>query len=79
MTNTLDKAKIGSNCLIIKVNGDKPIKRRLRDMGLFPGTTIYVLKFAPLGDPIEIRVKSTELTLRKMDAINILVDEIAED
>lgn len=79
MTNTLDKAKIGSNCLIIKVKGEKPIKRRLMDMGLIPGTTIYVHKFAPLGDPIEIRVKSTELTLRKMDAINILVDEIAED
>jgi len=79
MTNTLDKAKIGSNCLIIKVTGEKPIKRRLMDMGLVPGTQIYVHKFAPLGDPIEIRVKGTELTLRKADALNIMINEIAED
>jgi len=79
MINTLDKAKIGSNILIVKVTGERPIKRRLMDMGLTPGTEIYVHKLAPLGDPMEIRVKGTELTLRKADAINIITEEIAED
>jgi ferrous iron transport protein A len=79
MTSTLDKAKIGSNCLIVKVTGEKPIKRRLMDMGLIPGTEIYVHKFAPLGDPLEIRVKNTELTLRKADAKNIIIETFAEE
>ncbi|MGD9761175.1 MAG: ferrous iron transport protein A [Candidatus Izemoplasmatales bacterium] len=79
MTSTLDKAKIGSNCLIVKVTGEKPIKRRLMDMGLIPGTEIYVHKLAPLGDPLEIRVKNTELTLRKVDAKNIIIEAFAEE
>jgi len=79
MKSTLDKAKIGSNCLIVKVTGEKPIKRRLMDMGLIPGTEIYVHKLAPLGDPLEIRVKNTELTLRKADAKNIIIEAFAEE
>jgi ferrous iron transport protein A len=79
MMKTLDKATIGSNCQIVKINGEKPIKRRLMDMGLIPGTIVFVHKLAPLGDPMEIRVKNTEMTLRKADAQNIIIQTIAED
>jgi ferrous iron transport protein A len=79
MINSLDKAVIGSNCIIVKVNGEKPIKRRLMDMGLIPGTKVFVRKLAPLGDPMEIMVKGTELTLRKADALNIIIEAVAEE
>ncbi len=79
MINSLDKAIIGSNCIIVKVNGEKPIKRRLMDMGLIPGTKVFVRKLAPLGDPMEIMVKGTELTLRKADALNIIIEAVAEE
>jgi len=78
MRNSLDKAAIGSNFVIVKVNGEKPIKRRLMDMGLIPGTKVFVRKLAPLGDPMEITVKGTELTLRKADALNIIIEAVAE-
>jgi ferrous iron transport protein A len=77
--NTLDKVKIGSDCIIKKVSGERPIKRRLMDMGLIPGTRVHVRKLAPLGDPMEIMVKGIELTLRKADAFNIIVEEVAEE
>lgn len=76
---TLDRAKIGSEVVIVKVSGDKPIKRRLMDMGLIPGTKINIRKLAPLGDPMEIRVRGTEITLRKKDALNVIIEVIAEE
>ena len=79
MTNTLDKANINQDYIILKVKGEKQIKRRLMDLGLIPGTKLHVRKYAPLGDPIEIIVKGTELTIRKSDAFNILIETIAED
>ncbi|MDT8336252.1 MAG: FeoA family protein [Candidatus Izemoplasmatales bacterium] len=78
MMSSLDKAKIGSECIIVKVSGEKPIKRRLMDMGLIPGTRVFVKRLAPLGDPMEIMVRGTELTLRKADALNIMIEVIAE-
>ena len=77
--NTLDKADINKDYVILKVRGEKQIKRRLMDMGLIPGTKLHVRKLAPLGDPMEITVKGTELTIRKSDAFNILVDPVTEE
>ena len=51
-----------------KVLGDSMIKRRIVDMGVIVGTVIEVQKFAPLGDPMEIKVKGFNLSLRKKDA-----------
>jgi len=65
---TLDCLPMGSNGLIIQVNGQGALRLRLLDMGLIPGTPVFVRKVAPLGDPIEIRVRGYELTLRKEDA-----------
>lgn len=47
------------------------------DMGVLPGTLIYVRKIAPLGDPIEITVKKSEITLRKCDAKSVYIETIA--
>jgi len=65
---TLDRLPIGSGGFITRVNGEGALRLRLLDMGLIPGTMISVHKMAPLGDPIEIRVRGYELTLRKEDA-----------
>lgn len=73
---TLDKLKIGTKGKIKKVNGHGELRRRLLDMGLTPNTEIMVRKVAPMGDPIEIHVRSYELTIRIDDAKNIEVEEI---
>ena len=65
---TLDQIRIGETCSIIKVNGEGRVRRRLFDMGVTPGITVYVRKKAPLGDPIEITIRGYELTLRSVEA-----------
>ncbi len=55
--------------------GEKgPMRKRLMDMGVTPGTSIKVIKVAPLGDPIEVNIRGYELSLRKNEAQNILVE-----
>ena len=71
---TLKSATIGETVKVLKVNGEGATKRRLMDMGITKGTSIYVRKVAPLGDPIEVTVRGYELSLRKSDAENILID-----
>lgn len=73
---TLDKLKIGSEAVITKVGGEGSLRLRLLDMGLIPKTRVKMVKIAPMGDPVEIRVRGYELTLRKEDAGFI---EIKED
>ena len=65
---TLDQIKIGETCIIVKVNGEGRVRRRLFDMGVTPGIMVYVRKKAPLGDPIEITIRGYELTLRSVEA-----------
>lgn len=71
---TLKDAKIGSSVVVKKINGEGALKRRIMDMGITKGVTIYIRKVAPLGDPIEITVRNYELSLRKADAGNIEVE-----
>lgn len=59
---------------IIKVSGQGKVHRRILDMGVVSGTLVEVQRVAPLGDPIEIRVKGYNLILRKEEAKNILVE-----
>ena len=70
---TLRDVKCGESATVVRLNGDGAHKRRIMDMGITKGVEIYVRKMAPLGDPIEVRVRGYELTLRKSDAANILV------
>ena len=75
---TLDELSVGSSAVISSVGGEGPLRCRLLDMGLIPRTTVTLQKVAPMGDPIEIRVRGYELTLRKEDAKSIVVMEEAE-
>lgn len=60
--------------MVKKLEGEGALKRRIMDMGITKGTQIYVRKVAPLGDPVEITVRGYELSIRKGDAANILVE-----
>ena len=71
---TLNDVKIGKTCKVLKVGGEGALRRRIMDMGITKGVEIYVRKVAPLGDPIELRVRGYELSLRKSDAEMIIVE-----
>jgi ferrous iron transport protein A len=66
--NTLKNVKVGATVKVVKLHGEGPVRRRIMDMGITKGVTIYVRKVAPLGDPIEVRVRGYELSLRRADA-----------
>jgi Fe2+ transport system protein FeoA len=68
MIKTLDKFAIGESGVVVAVSGERKIKRRLYDMGITNGAEIYLRKKAPLGDPIEVSVRSYELSLRMNEA-----------
>lgn len=73
---TLDEIAIGASVKIVKVNGQGALRRRLLDMGLTPKTVVTVRKIAPMGDPLELFLRSYVLTLRKEDAANIEVEDL---
>ena len=72
---TLRDVKIGESVTVVKLHGEGAVKRRIMDMGITKGTSVYVRKVAPLGDPIEVTVRNYELSLRKADAEMIEVEE----
>ena len=74
---TLDQIKPGQSIIIVNVNGQGLLRRRLLEMGLTPNTHVKVRKVAPMGDPIEVYLRSYVLTLRKEDASMIEVKEDA--
>ena len=69
----LSQASIGETVTVSKIDGEKGLKRRIMDMGITKGTEVLVRKVAPLGDPIEVKVRGYELSLRKADAAMIEV------
>ncbi len=71
---TLREAKVGQTVRVAKLEGAGAVKRRIMDMGITKGESIYVRKVAPLGDPIEITIRGYELSLRKADAEMIVVE-----
>ena len=73
---TLRDAKIGETVKVQKLTGTGAIKRRLMDMGITKGVEIYLRKVAPLGDPLEVTLRGYELSLRKSEAENVLVEEV---
>ena len=68
---TLDQLPIGTEGVIDRVGGEGPLRCRLLDMGLIPGTVVSVSKIAPMGDPIELRLRGYTLTIRLEDARQI--------
>lgn len=71
---TLDELKVGESGRILAVDGEGALRCRLLDMGLTPRARVTLQKVAPLGDPMEIRVRGYELTLRREDARLIRVE-----
>ena len=65
---TLRNVKVGQTVQVTRHNGEGALRRRIMDMGITKGTTVYVRKVAPLGDPVEITVRGYELSIRKGDA-----------
>ena len=65
---TLKEVPVGKSVSVVKLHGERALKRRIMDMGITKGTEVYVRKVAPLGDPVEVTVRGYELSLRKEDA-----------
>ena len=74
MGRTLKQVKCGETVTVQQLQGEGPVKRRIMDMGITKGASVYVRKVAPLGDPVEVTVRGYELSLRKGDADMILVE-----
>jgi ferrous iron transport protein A len=73
-SSTLDTLAPGQRSRIRKISGSGPVRRRLMDMGLVKGATIEMVKLAPLGDPIEYRLRGYHLALRKSEAQTIEIE-----
>ncbi len=71
---TLRDLKVGESATVVKLHGEGAIKRRIMDMGITKGVSVYLRKVAPLGDPLEVTVRGYELSVRKEDAANIEVE-----
>ena len=75
---TLDELKIGQKGKILAVGGEVALRNRLIDMGLIPRTEVVLKIVAPMVDPLEIRLRGYELTLRRADAAKITVEPITD-
>lgn len=70
---TIKDLKIGETATIIEVGGNGALRQHFLDMGLIQGTEVTVVKYAPMGDPVELRIHGYELTIRLEDAGKIQV------
>ena len=70
---TLRDVAIGDTATVRRLTGEGALKRHIMDMGITKGTSVFVRKVAPLGDPIEVMVRGYELSLRKSEAESILI------
>lgn len=75
---TLKELKIGESAVIINVGGEGALRQHFLDMGVIPGAEATVVKFAPMGDPMELQIHGYELTLRLADAEQIDIEPIKE-
>ncbi len=71
---TLDTLKTGIHATVTAVGGQGVLRRRLLDMGLTPGTSVRVVRVAPFGDPMELRLRSYTLSIRRAEAEKIEIE-----
>ena len=76
MSIPLSELKPGEKAQIEKVAGEGAVKRRIRDMGVTTGSLVEVVRVAPLGDPIDVKIKGYHLSLRKEEAADISVKRV---
>ena len=71
---TLKDVAVGDKAIVKRLSGEGALKRRIMGMGVTKGVEVLVRRVAPLGDPIEVTVRGYELSLRKDEAANIIVE-----
>ncbi len=75
-TIRLDRLSPGAEGIIHDIDGEGPLVRRLMDLGLVPGTFVRFVRAAPLGDPLELVVRGTHLSLRRVEAARVHVEPV---
>lgn len=75
-TIRLDLLAPGTEGIILDIDGDGPLVRRLMDLGLVPGTPVRYVRTAPLGDPLELVVRGTHLSIRRVEAARVHVEPL---
>ncbi len=70
----LTNLPVGQSAKVLSISGNSPITRRLMEMGVVPGVSVRLIKSAPFGDPLEIRVRGYNLAMRKSEAQTIEVE-----
>lgn len=76
-SSTLDKLPIGATARILDVSGEPALQQRLLEMGVLPGMEVTVVRQAPMGDPIEIKVMGYSLSLRRAEAAHVHIEGAA--
>jgi Fe2+ transport system protein FeoA len=71
---SINALRIGQKGVVIDLNGDEHIVQRLLEMGVTPGCLVQIIRYAPMGDPVDIKVRGYHLTIRKREADMILVN-----
>lgn len=77
--STLAEARPGARVTITRVGGERSFRRRLLELGLLPGTSVEVLRVAPLGDPMELLVRGCYLSIRRGEAAELQVAQDAAE
>ena len=70
---TLDRCRAGTSGTIVRVGGEPVLQQRLLELGFVPGTEVSVVKFATLGDPLQVLVRGYHLSLRKREARTVVI------
>ncbi|MFN3648672.1 MAG: ferrous iron transport protein A [Armatimonadota bacterium] len=76
--SSLSQLRPGQSAKLLRVEGQPSVRQRLQEMGLIRGTTVQFVRAAPLGDPIEIRVRGYHLSLRRQEAEAVIVEREGE-
>lgn len=74
----LDGVPVGRSATVTSVACERPTARRLMELGLLPGTTVTVVRIAPMGCPMELRVRDSSLSIRRAEAANVGVQRLPE-
>lgn len=72
----LSELKESQSATVVKIGGNGALRRRLHEMGILKGTVLYVEKYAPLKDPLELIIRGNHLSLRVEEAAQIIVDDV---
>lgn len=72
---TVTDLKVNESGVVLRIGGYGALRRRIIDMGITPGAVVIMRKVAPFGDPIEINVRGYELSIRKSDAKEIVIED----